>query len=115
MWDKKKREEAVPPHPRKEPRLEGALTLKRIREVFRDCADFSVREVERPGDSGEKLVLCSIMGMVKLERVSDYILRPLAQDDGLRQLDNRAAYRRMAEGALYNLLVTERTTVDQVA
>ena len=55
------------------------------------------------------------MGMVKLERVSDYILRPLAQDDALRQLDNRAAYRRMAEGALYNLLVTERTTVDQVA
>ena len=45
MWDRKKREEAVPPHPRKEPRLEGPLTLERIREVFRDCADFSVREV----------------------------------------------------------------------
>ena len=73
-----------------------------MKEVFRDCVDFSAREVERPG--GEKLTLCSLMGMVKLERVSDYILRPLAQDEELSRLEARAAFRRMTEGALYNLL-----------
>lgn len=39
--------EAVPPHPRPEPRFEGDLTADRIRWIFRDSADFG----ERPSSS----------------------------------------------------------------
>ena len=113
MRDTRIRREECPPHPRQEPRLTQPLTVAGMKEVFRDCVDFSAREVERPG--GEKLTLCSLMGMVKLERVSDYILRPLAQDEELSRLEGRAAFRRMAEGALYNLLVAERSTMDEAA
>ena len=32
-----------PPHPRREPRLEGPLTPERLGEVFRDCVDYNRR------------------------------------------------------------------------
>ena len=102
----------VPPHPRREPRFPGALSVERIREIFQDCADFATRRVEI-GGAGVPVTLCYITGMVKLERVSEYLLRPLAQDDSLEGGNRRSVYRRMAEGALYNLITAERTTLDQ--
>ena len=38
------KQEANAPHPRREPRLPGPLSLGRLESVFYDCADFRKRE-----------------------------------------------------------------------
>jgi spore germination protein KA len=53
--------------------------------------------------------------MVRMERVSDYVLRPLAQDKALGELTAEEAWQRMAAGALYGLNAAERTTLDEGA
>lgn len=75
--------ESVPPHPRKEPRYDLPLTLESLETVFAGCADFSKRNVRLAGDGEKVITLCYISGMVRMERVSDYVLRPLAQDSAL--------------------------------
>ena len=102
------------PHPRKIPRFDGPLTPEALGEVFRDCVDFTRRPVAMEG-LGE-LTLCYLGGMVRMERVSDYVLRPLAEDAQLRACGSMArAMARMEEGALYNLGVARRDTLDQAA
>ena len=102
------------PHPRKIPRFDGPLTAEALGEVFRDCVDFTRRPVALEG-LGE-LTLCYLGGMVRMERVSDYVLRPLAEDAQLRACGSMArAMARMEEGALYNLGVARRETLDQAA
>jgi len=32
------------PHPRKEPRFDGPLTLERLEQIFQDCVDFTKRD-----------------------------------------------------------------------
>lgn len=67
----------VPPHPRREPRIDLPLTVESVRQVFADCVDFSEREAALGGDPDKLVTLCYISGMVKMERASDYVLRPL--------------------------------------
>jgi spore germination protein KA len=108
------KEEWVPPHPRQEPRIPGPITPERLKEIFQDCVDFSSREVMLHNDPRRTVTLCYLSGMVKMERVSDYVLRPLAQDGALSGArDMGEAYRLMRDGALYNLSVEVRTTLDQ--
>ena len=76
------------PHPRKIPRFDGPLTPEALGEVFRDCVDFTRRPVALEG-LGE-LTLCYLGGMVRMERVSDYVLRPLAEDAQLRACGSMA-------------------------
>ena len=102
------------PHPRKVPRFDGPLTAEALGEVFRDCVDFTRREVELAGLG--RLSLCYLGGMVRMERVSDYVLRPLAEDQRLRQCRTMGeAMERMEGGALYNLGTARRDTLDQAA
>ena len=102
------------PHPRKVPRLDGPLTADALEAAFRDCVDFTRRSVELEGAAACTLTLCYLGGMVRMERVSDYVLRPLAQDQGLRQCRTAAeAMKRMESGALYNLGVARRTQLDR--
>ena len=102
------------PHPRKVPRLDGPLTADALEAVFRDCVDFTRREVELAGLG--RLSLCYLGGMVRMERVSDYVLRPLAEDRRLRQCRTMGeAMERMEGGALYNLGTARRDTLDQAA
>jgi len=61
------------------------------------------------------VVLCYIEGMARNERVSDYVLRPLAQDRRLSELEQGELIRAVLEGALYNIAAQERTTTDEVA
>ena len=102
------------PHPRKIPRFDGPLTAEALGEVFRDCVDFTRREVELAGLG--RLSLCYLGGMVRMERVSDYVLRPLAEDRRLGQCRTMGeAMERMEGGALYNLGTARRDTLDQAA
>ena len=95
--------------------MDGPLTVDTLRRVFADCVDFAVREADLAGDPEKHVTMCYIGGMVKLERASEYILRPLAQDSTLRDAPPEEAWRKMAGGALYNLMVEQRTTADQAA
>jgi len=110
----KNRQEQVPPHPRREPRIERPLTLESMEAVFTNCADFNRRTVLLGGDPAKKATLCYIAGMIKLERVNEYILHPMARSEALAAADLTAAFRLMADGALYNLSVQKRATMDEV-
>ena len=103
------------PHPRKEPRLTEALTPGGLEHVFRDCADFQKRELWMGEDPARRLTLCWLDGMVRGERVCDYVLRPLAQDPLFAREDPERVFRLMKNGAVYNLGVQERTATDDVA
>lgn len=109
-------QEKTVPHPRKQPRYDGPLTMEGLERIFSDCVDFTRRPVALEGESACTLTMCFISGMVRMERVSDYVLKPLAEDDGLRRCATVGeAMKRMEEGALYNLSVARRSTLDQAA
>ena len=110
-----RRQETVPPHPRREPRFDLPLTEESIRAVFRGAADFGERQVALGGSADRSVTFFYITGMVRGERVNDYLLRPMAQDAALGQLPLEEAYERIKNGAFYNLYVQERTTMDEVA
>lgn len=103
-----------PPHPRKEPRLPGPLTGEALAGVFADCVDYTCRRVAVAG--GEtRLELVYLAGMVRMERVSDYVLRPLAQDGALAGVPGEQLWEKMSAGALYRLAVKEITHLDSAA
>lgn len=104
-----------PPHPPPQPRYPGELTLENVKEIFSDCADFGSRTVLLHDDPQRQVTICYLIGMVRNERISDYILRPLAQDPFLSQVSDTAAYDLIRSGAVYNMIAEERTTLDQVA
>ena len=103
------------PHPRKEPRFPGPLTPENIQKIFQDCADFRSRSVILHGDLERSVHLCWIEGMVRGERMNDYVLRPLAQDPMLASLPLHEVYKIMAQGALYTGGVQMRTSLDEGA
>ncbi len=103
------------PHPRKEPRLTQPLTVEGVSEVFRDCVDFKKRDICVGDDPARRLTLCYLEGVVRNERVSDYILRPIAQNEMLARVGEEKMFALMRDGALYNLTAAERTTTDQAA
>ena len=110
-----KREPAPPPHPRREPRFDCPLTPEAIGEIFRDCADFSRRTLYLGGDPSRRVEALFITGQVRNERASDYVLRPLAQSQALRNApDMDAAFDLLARGEAYALAVSVRDTADQV-
>ena len=102
-----------PPHPRQEPRLNGGLTMENLGRVFENCVDYNRRSVTVGGNEALRCELVFIAGMVRMERVSDYVLRPLAQDRELGRMGEAVAWEKMRSGALYSLSVTERVTLDQ--
>lgn len=108
------RHESIPWHPRQDPRIAQALTLEHVRLIFKDCADFHEREVLVGGDPHKRAVMLSIDGMVRNERVNDYILRPMFYNAQFEEMSLEHAVEWMQKGALYNLSVEIRTTMDQV-
>ncbi len=108
-----RKKEPVPPHPLQEPRIALPLNIESLKQVFTDCVDFSTREIDLAGDANKRVAICYVAGMVKMERASDYLLRPMAQDERLREVSLSVAFRLMAGGALYNLGVEKRGDMDQ--
>lgn len=97
-----------PPHPRKEPRFDGPLTAEALAQVFTNCVDFNCRSILVGGNEAFRVQLLYLAGMVRMERVSDYVLRPLAQDKTLGEAGESVAWEKMRSGTLYSLSVTER-------
>jgi spore germination protein KA len=110
----KRRKESDSPHPRKEPRIDLPLTLGSLRTVFWDCIDFATRTVLINNDPEKELILCFVVGMTRLERACDYVLRPLSQNEALnRAKDMDEVFFLMLNGGIYDLTVTEQKTMDQ--
>lgn len=108
------RQESVPPHPRKEPRIDLPISPDSIKKVFENCVDFQSRTIFLAGDPSRPVELFTIGGMVRMERVGDYVLRPLSRDTRLGEGDDGEAFVRLASGALYSLGVSVRERMDQV-
>ena len=108
------RQEANAPHPRREPRLPGPLSLTRLEEVFTDCADFRRREVYLHGDRQRKAAVCYIDGQARTERLNDYVLRPLAQDPMLASVPEGELFDLLERGALYAQSAERETQLDPV-
>lgn len=104
--------EVDPPHPRREPVFGAPLSLAALEGAFANCADFKIRHLTLAGDPQKEVVLCAVEGMVRTERVNDYVLRPLAQDRALAALPLAEGYRRLAHGGLYNLSVSPADSTD---
>lgn len=109
-----RKREMVPPHPRKEPRLDLEIGTESIKKVFRDCVDFQSRTLFLAGDPARPVELFTIGGMVRMERVGDYVLRPLSRDERLRDVSDEEAFKRLAAGALYPLGAAVRENMDEV-
>ena len=105
--------EDIPPHPPPEPRVSGGLTADHIRFVFRDCVDFGERQVLIGGDPEKRATVFFINGQVRTERMNDYVLRPLATSQLLRQATAEAAFRMMVDGIVYSQSVQVCQTLDQ--
>ena len=103
------------PHPRREPRFPGPLTLEGVEQIFEGCSDFAERTALLHNDPQRQVTLCYINGMVRGERINDYLLRPLAKDPRLSAVSEAEAFQLLGQGALYNLYVERRTTLDQAA
>lgn len=103
------------PHPRREPRIPLPLSLENLGRVFDRCADYQTRTVCLAGAGERTLTVCYIDGMARTERLNDYVLRPLAQDERLARVPEGELLEHLRQGALYAQQVHRRTTLDQVA
>lgn len=108
-----RRREYVPPHPRREPRIDLPLTVESLKQVFGGSVDFSTRELCLCGDPDKQVTLCFVVGMTRLERACDYLLRPLSQNEALAAGSLDEAYEQMKRGGVYDLSVTECAAMDQ--
>ncbi len=105
----------VPFHPREDPKIPGPPTAEKIRETFAGNVDFQERALHLGGDPHKPMTMFSILGMVRNERASDYVLKPMAEDARLRGMSMDAALDWMLKGGLYNMALTLRDDMDQVA
>ncbi len=104
-----------PPHPRQEPRIRQPLTADGVAAVFEGCADFGRRTLYLNNDPARQVEMLYITGQVRNERASDYVLRPLMENEALRRArDLDEAFDLMAKGGLYTFAVKVCTTADQV-
>lgn len=76
--------------------------------------DYMERTVYLHGDRKRTVTVCYLLGMARNERLSDYVLRPLAQDPALSQVPEEELFARLQYGALYNLAANRRTCLDDV-
>ena len=106
--------EPIPPHPRREPRLDGPLTLEGVERAFGGSVDFGRRSFCLGGDPDKRVELCYVVGQLRAERACDYVLRPMSMNDELARVGADEAFELLRSGGLYSLIVMERTTLDEV-
>ena len=102
------------PHPPKNPRFDKPLSREALGEVFQRCADYMERTVYLHGDPERTVTVSYLLGMTRNERMSDYVLRPLAQAPQLSQAPEGELFSLLQYGTLYNMAANRRTTLDEV-
>lgn len=101
------------PHPRKEPEFPGALTAKGLEAALGENADLETRTVWLAGQEEKAVKLWSISGLVKTERVNDYVLRPLSQDEQLAARGMEDCFRLLEQGGIYTQGVKRLDSTEQ--
>lgn len=102
--------EYVPHHPEPEQLYHLPLTLESIEEIFAHCVEFSSREIALV--QGGTCTVCWLEGMIKSERLNDYVLRPLITGPvpaAAQQVGN------LLQGAIWNLNVKQVEKMDDIA
>lgn len=107
------KEPYVPPHPRQDPRIPLPLTLESLQATFEGCVDFYTQTLELRGDPERKITLCFVAGMMRMERAADYVLKPLVQNPVFDHCTLDEVFDRMLRGGVYDLIVTQRRTMDE--
>ena len=102
------------PHPRREPRIPGPLSLAGVEEAFGGSADFKKREVLLHGDRSRRVTVCYVDGQARTERLNDYVLRPLAQDPMLASVPEGEVFPLLERGALYAQAARRETELTPV-
>lgn len=88
----------------------GIMTDKNIRAIFRDAADFNIREL-RCGEFS--LYVYAIDGLTSSSDISEYIIKPIAEQlsgNSVKELYNRALY-----GAVVNSVAKPCQNLDDAA
>ncbi len=99
--------EYVPYHAEKKPVFDLPLKLESIEGVFEECVDFASRRITL-AEGGEGTI-CWIDGMVKSERLNDYVMRPLITGPVPASTTQVG---KVLGGNVWNLDVTIQMTVD---
>lgn len=105
----------IPYHPPETPVYPQAPTAEYIRQVFADCADFYEREILIGNDPEKSCVFFTLVGMVRNERLSDYVLKPMAEDPRLETMSLDQALAWLLRGGLHNFALFMRDSMDDVA
>lgn len=100
----------IPYHPEKKPEFTEKLTYDNLKAVFSGTVDFMEREVCSAA-TGESFRLCWIDGMVRGERLNDYVIHPLSTLPLPADMDEKTAVLRRGT---WNLNIQERKTLDEV-
>lgn len=98
----------MPYHPQEEKQFSEKLTTQSLQEVFTDCADFSEKELV--SGKGIRYQLFWVDGMIKSERLNDYIIRPLVTGP---EPACPGELKQLLEGGVWNLVAQERTMLDE--
>ncbi len=101
---------AVPFHPQGAAPFPEKADQSALRALFTDCADFAEKEIV--SDTGARYRLFWINGMIKSERLNDYIIRPLVTGPAP---ESREQLKRLLEGGVWNLSAEKRDTLGETA
>lgn len=100
--------EYVPHHPERRPTYDLPLDLQALKMVFDHCADFASREIALiQGGTG---TVCWVGGMIRSERLNDYVLRPLITGPVPADVQQVG---QLLQGVIWNLNVQHQETVDE--
>lgn len=96
-------------HPRREPVFDQPLSWEAVCAVFDNCEDFTKKELT-PQGWDRSIRICWLNGMVRSERLNDYVLRPLAAwplPSGEMPVEG------VLEGGVWNQSAQLQTTLDE--
>ena len=102
--------EYVPRHGEKKPLYDLPLSPESLGTVFARCADYATREISLAG--GGRAVVCWVEGLVRNERLNDYVLRPLITGP---VPGGKSGPENVLSGGVWNLNAKPRRTLDETA
>ena len=96
-------QEYVPHHPKPEVVYDLPLNLQGLESAFAHCVEFASREIVLV--QGGTCTVCWLDGLVKSERLNDYVLRPLITGPVPAEVQKVGG---LLQGVIWNLNVQTR-------
>jgi len=100
-------------HPQRVPKYDKPLNSVNLKEIFKNCDDFTVRDVFIGGNPQHRVKLCFIDGIVSGEAVSREILTPLTDPIRFSQAKNdEQRFELIAHGGVSSRSMLRRDNLD---